>query len=135
MFFDEGEERVKTIKTHKVIPFDVDDTLILWRPDDKTNLIKIKHPMYTNAHFHVKPNKKAIDLLNKHKAAGDFIIVWSAGGYDWALNIVKALKLKDKVDLIMTKPDLYYDDLPVQEWMTNRVDLSGFDIHRGKSND
>lgn len=48
---------------------------------------------------------------------GQIVIVWSAGGYKWAESVVKSLGLSLFVDVAMSKPTWYYDDIPCQKWM------------------
>lgn len=69
----------------------------------------------------VNRHEPHIKLLMNHKARGKTIIVWSQGGYQWAEAVVKALGLTEHVDFIMSKPRAYVDDLPVQEWMKDRI--------------
>lgn len=51
------------------------------------------------------------------------MVVWSAGGWDWAEAVVKTLKLENFVDLVISKPTWTYDDLqpsefiPKPQWM------------------
>lgn len=65
----------------------------------------------------VKPHKKHIEQLKLHKLRGHTVIVWSAGGWEWAEAAVRALKLEKYVDLVIEKPRWAYDDLPPNEYM------------------
>ena len=105
---------------------DVDDTLVYWdnlysQPGD--GKIKIIDP-YDKGVNYLKPHQKHINLLRKYKGRGSEIIVWSAGGYQWAEAVVKALGLEDIVDIVMTKPAKYIDDLDVTKWIGNRIYLN-----------
>ncbi|NBO99770.1 MAG: hypothetical protein EBU90_06540 [Proteobacteria bacterium] len=110
---------MKSIDSDKVVCFDVDDTLIsdvTEKPIESKDLdvLKIK----CNGHITlVKPIQENIDAIKRHKRQGQIIIVWSAAGYRWAKSVVESLKLQDYVDIAMSKPMWYYDDLPVQKWM------------------
>lgn len=107
---------MKLIKNEHCIFFDVDDTLIMWNkdavnPDAGYVLVADRHLPINNAN---------VDKLIEMHYKGQFVVVWSAAGYKWAKTVVEALNLVPFVDLIMTKPRVYFDDLPVQTWM-NRL--------------
>lgn len=100
----------KKVKDGGVYATDVDDTLIMWRipqgydgPLVETNLNGFKDVGI--------PNQPAIDHLKKMKARNYAIVVWSAGGSDWAEEVVRALKLELYVDVIMPKIDFHLDDV------------------------
>lgn len=97
---------------------DVDGTLI--RPSTFPGDLSIYEP-YTNVHKLRRPIAGNIELLKKWKSQGYTIVVWSHGGYKWALEVVKTLGLVQYVDLVQAKPNKYADDLPCTEWMGNRV--------------
>lgn len=97
------------IKDGGVYASDVDDTLIMWAipegydgPLVETDLDGFKDKGI--------PNQPAIDHLKKMKARGFAVIVWSAGGSNWAEAVVKALNLEEHVDLVMPKIDYHLDD-------------------------
>lgn len=111
-------KETKIIKSENVVFFDCDDTLIIGAGPGKK--IEILDPtggpdISTFAH---EPN---IRLLLEEKARGSFVIVWSRGGYQWANNILTALGLMDRVDLVMSKPLVYFDDTPIEKWLPYRV--------------
>ena len=105
-----------TIRSHHVVCFDVDDTLINYEYDvDKSEyLIEVSVSDHdSNKHLYtqlVEPIKANIDALIQHKKKGHFIIVWTQAGHDWAEAVVEALGLDDFVDMCMDKPKWYYDD-------------------------
>ena len=121
------------INSDPVIYFDVDDTLVIWHAasedqqkygveftcpgtryiDDDTGKMK-QYPSYKQI---LIPHQKHIEQLKKHKARGDKIVVWSAGGWEWAESVVKTLGLESHVDLVISKPTWFYDDLPAEEFM------------------
>lgn len=114
--------------------FDVDDTLVMWgygdHPEARTILCpKSKtlidgelreSPAWSEL---VVPNKANILQLIKHKQRGHRIVVWSAGGADWAEAVVRSLELTDYVDMVVSKPSWWYDDLTAEEVLqpVNRV--------------
>jgi FMN phosphatase YigB (HAD superfamily) len=108
------------IDTESTIFFDVDDTLVMWGKEE--NRIEVKEPYYGEPTF-VTPHKGHIKILKDRKARGSFIVVWSAGGYRWAAAVIKALKLEEYVDLVMTKPHAYVDDKQPNEIMGERIYL------------
>lgn len=100
----------KKIKDGRVFASDCDDTLVMWTipqgysgPLVETVLDGVKDVCI--------PNQHAINHLKKMKARNYAVIVWSAGGSDWAEAVVKALKLEKHVDLIMPKIDFHLDDV------------------------
>jgi phosphoserine phosphatase len=55
--------------------------------------------------------------MKSHKFRGHTVIVWSAGGVEWAKTVVTALGLENYVDLVVAKPKWYYDDLQSHEFL------------------
>lgn len=127
------------IPCNQTVFFDVDDTLVMWdaTPEELKargvnficpgSIIDIDNdgnkqfsPPWTER---LLPHRKHIEQLKKHKMRGHTIIVWSAGGWDWATAVVKALQLDNFVDLVISKPTWAYDDLqpaefiPKPQWM------------------
>lgn len=131
--------------------FDVDDTLIMWNlpAADDPDVIEIECPTSRTERAllemddagdlnpetptetvsvgswkqRVKPHKKHIAQLKQHFLRGHTIIVWSAGGWEWAEAAVRALGLQDFVHLVIEKPVWYYDDLPANEILGKRYYL------------
>jgi len=62
------------------------------------------------------PNESVVQQLIERKKAGYAIIVWSAGGPDWAERAVKLLHLEVYVDYILDKPTVCFDDIPPNTW-------------------
>lgn len=85
---------------------DVDDTLAMWQ----------SHATYT-------PHREHLEIINRFSKRGLPIVVWSAGGYKWARQIVDEYKLNRKVSAIMAKPQWFMDDLRAEEFMpeVNRI--------------
>lgn len=112
--------------------FDVDDTLILWNPPKdqlESRGIDITCPKSMTLNddgelvdcgswtTKVVPHRVHVEQLKKHKLRGHKVIVWSAGGEDWAEAAVKALKLEDFVDIVVEKPSWIYDDIKPEDFM------------------
>lgn len=100
--------------------FDVDDTICLWYNNKKNPTKDLLCPYYGTLESFV-PHEAHIQAIKDHKAKGDTVIVWSQGGSEWAKAAVDALELHDYVDIIMSKPGKYYDDLDSVHWMANRT--------------
>lgn len=105
---------MKTIESDKIVCFDVDDTLISQDFHEEKAQVTISCNGYKTEALIINNN---VEAIKRHKKQGQIVIVWSAAGYKWAEAVVKALKLEKYVDIAMSKPMWYYDDLPVQKWM------------------
>jgi FMN phosphatase YigB (HAD superfamily) len=119
------------IPGERAVFFDVDDTLVLWsaKPEElEAHGVSFQCPaggaviddeIIPSSPWSefLLPHRKHIARLIKHKKDGDTVIVWSAGGYDWAESVVRTLGLEDYVDLIISKPYCFYDDLTPGEFM------------------
>lgn len=102
------------IPTEKLVVVDVDDTLILWREVKKTDrIVKFKDPYDGKSRIFVI-HRPHVKLVRDYKARGFKVMVWSAGGYRWAVAVVKALKLEKYVDFVTTKPSKHVDDIASQ---------------------
>src|ERR1017187_7464460 len=99
---------MQIIKNEHISCFDVDQTLFM---HDMNGGYAIANP-YSGTIIYGTGNFNHMELLKQHKARGMFIIVWSKAGAKWAENVIDELGLLKYVDLIMTKPDHYVDDLP-----------------------
>lgn len=116
---------MQVYNTDQVVTIDVDDTLVMW--SDKyaqphEGAVEFKDP-YDGSTNYLVPHEKHISLLKKYRGRGFTVVVWSAGGVQWAESVVKTLELEQYIDIVLTKPSRYVDDLPVQEWFGNRVYL------------
>lgn len=117
------------IPTHNAVFFDVDDTLVIWNPTTKQlaldgvemdcpgALVSVDGKLIQSKPWKalIVPHKIHVEQLIKHKMRGHVVVVWSAGGWDWAEAAVKALQLEQYVDLVISKPTWAYDDLPAEK--------------------
>jgi hypothetical protein len=114
---------MNTITNENIRPFDVDGTLI-FHPSaingGRAPLINVYDPV-TKRYIKMRPNHNMARLLREEKQRGSFILVWSRGGKEWARNVIIAMDLVACVDLVMSKPIVYFDDVPVKKWMKERV--------------
>lgn len=109
------------LEKENIKPFDVDDTLVMHdREPCNSDTVMIVDP-YSSFKVFLAKNHPMIRLLKEEKARGGTIVVWSRGGYAWAKAVVEALELEPYVDLIMSKPMVYFDDKDVSEWLKDRV--------------
>jgi hypothetical protein len=114
---------MKTIKNELVRPYDVDGTLIVPYNvgGDYGRVIDIVDPVNNNKRIRMRVNEPMVRLMLEEKQRGGFIIVWSRSGFEWAANVIKAIGLEETVDLVMSKPVVYFDDMNVNEWLKDRV--------------
>ena len=103
------------IESDKVVFYDVDDTLITWNSSEELedDVITLTDAM-GDITEHKVLRKNVISLI-EHSKRGHKIVVWSAGGYAWASQAVKLLGLEKYVDLVVSKPTWWYDDLTAEE--------------------
>jgi hypothetical protein len=106
------------LDNNNVIFFDVDDTLIHWSypPEREGEALDIG----INGSLlqgRVVPHRVHIERLKRYKIIGAKVVVWSRSGWDWADAVVKALQLEDYVDIVMSKPKIYYDDKTSDQFM------------------
>jgi len=94
--------------------FDVDGTLLKFH--GYTAKQKRRHGLVLRNGQVAVPHKRHIEELKNHHARGHVVVVWSAGGYTWAKEVVDFLGLASYVDLIACKPDWWYDD-----WNSDKV--------------
>ena len=116
------------LKDTITIYFDVDDTLIMWDQSGTKWSDKDEVVIRPDSNYPVlaRPHHEHIKLLKKHKQHGEVVIVWSAGGAQWAADVVRALKLEDYVDVCASKPEVYYDDMPIKVWMPSKNSYKPF---------
>lgn len=111
---------MSTPKKQDWLYWDVDNTLVMWyKPEGytKKDAVKITDP-YSGAVYDLYPHKSHIKLMKMLQARGSKIVVWSAGGYEWAKTIVEALKLP--ADVVLEKPATYWDDEECSAWMSSK---------------
>lgn len=101
------------LRNDNTTTFDVDGTLIHWINFNEfhNNTPYGRFELeYGNEICYFKPYYSHIRFLKHCKQRGDFIIVWSQNGVEWAEKVVKALNLEKYVDVVMAKPTRHVDD-------------------------
>lgn len=120
---------MKVIESSKIIYVDVDDTLVIWDwqqyTDNTDDLFYLKAD--DGCTIAVLPHKRHIEMIDQFKMRGHTIVVWSQGGWAWAKKVVEALGIESKVDVVMSKPDWYVDDLASSAFMKKNIYLHPFD--------
>jgi len=93
--------------------FDVDNTLVYSQaeyPDLTGPVLFINNRAWIVEEQHV-------ESIRDFAARGHVVVVWSAGGSEWAKLIVDALGLSDLVAACLTKPTWYFDDISCDKFM------------------
>lgn len=107
------------IRDSRMAYIDVDQTLIDWECSNKDlPLLLLKGP---NDATNVQAIPVHIDLIKELRTVGWQIVVWSQGGADHAERVVKLLGIENLVDVIISKPTIYVDDLPFENQYIKRV--------------
>ncbi len=104
-----------------ISPFDVDGTLIEPYRGNGIDSIGVEDPLQPGKYLLMVPNYNNIRLLKEEYHRGHEILVWSRGGSEWAVSVIKALGLEQYVSDVYTKPLVYFDDLDIKEWLNQRV--------------
>lgn len=117
---------MKIIDKDVTVCFDIDKTLIFWKPEGQEEYEFDLKVDYYGQEISVAPHMEHIQLLKANLARGRNVIVWSGNGFQWVQNTLQAFVtngLLSKTDgiIVMSKPSMYVDDLECQEWMGNRV--------------
>lgn len=98
----------------KSVYFDVDNTIV-YSASEFPELAHLPGVIIGGREFYVNTN--ITEKIRDFFARGHTVHVWSAGGYDWAAEVVMACELTSCVYHILTKPDWIFDDKQVTDWM------------------
>lgn len=129
-------DKCTVLASSNLIFFDIDDTLILWdtvfitefelEAEGEAELVGgvvIKDPHIFDKWFVFTPHRAHCNILRRNFAQGRQIVVWSAAGHLWAHAVITALGLDRYVTLIMDKPTIIVDDIPMEHWNPKTVYL------------
>lgn len=109
---------MKVFPNRPTVYFDVDKTLVFSTTVDGVDEYHIKNGMKIAINGHEwLVHIEHVNLLKDFAARGHTIIVWSAGGSDWARMVCEALGIEGLVDACMPKPFWYIDDKKSEEFM------------------
>lgn len=102
------------IKIKGLVTFiDVDDTIVSYSGYNKTLPVRVG----SNPVIMVEVLEATVEELKRHKSQGQSIVVWSNAGVDWAEAVVIALGITEYVDVVISKPKFYYDDMDASQFM------------------
>ena len=91
----------------EILAVDVDDTLVYWcNPPEGAPVKEVEWKGYVYQY-----NPKVHLQITRHIARGHTVMIWSAGGQEWAQKVASMLGLKSNV-ITMSKPKWAIDDLP-----------------------
>ncbi len=112
----------RIIKSEQLRVWDIDDTLVLTTMETDADFPTVEVPdLIEGGTIKLKVHQPMVRLLKEEHARGSYNIVWSRSGYQWAVDVLTAIGVLDKVHMVMSKPMVYFDDSPVENWMKDRV--------------
>lgn len=114
-------DKMYYVQNELTVSYDVDSTLVF---NDTAGSLVIDDPFEKGKKIHLRPHRRHIKQLMNHKARGFHVTVWSQQGALWAKTIVEALELGAYVDVVITKPTCYVDDLPGDQILGTRIYLT-----------
>ncbi len=101
------------IKRELIVGCDVDDTILMWDNPTVPGIGKLEIE-FAGKTVYLTPHTYHVDLLKMYNKRGYYITVWSANGYEHAVNAVTALGLQELVSgdngHIQTKLTKHMDD-------------------------
>lgn len=112
---------MKVYENDIVIMCDCDDTLVMWNTTDMREDDFYIEPVGWGEKVKLRPHRKHIELIKQFAARGQMVVVWSAGGFAWAKQVVEVLKLEKYVTVVMSKPKWFVDDLQAKEILGQRI--------------
>lgn len=107
----------KLLDFERVAYFDVDETIVLWKPADEINTDNYMELKRNGVTAWGRPNQKIIHKMRMHKFWGDGVLVWSNSGGKFAKYICEVFEIDELVDRYQSKPFCYYDDLKCEQFM------------------
>ncbi len=108
------KNNMQVLKTNKLTCFDVDGTLLIHDPIGVLPLEKTlcwPNKLFIGDCKWIE-HKRHVQQLIASKARGHTVWVWSAGGVEWAEQVIKLLGLEQYVDYVSDKPHWEYEDDP-----------------------
>jgi hypothetical protein len=120
---------MEIIKSDKIVYFDVDETLVTF-DQHLSHAGEVMHLECGSKMVRCWIMEKHVQAMREHAARGHAIVVWSAGGWEWAHTIVRALQLEELVDAVMCKPSWFYDDKTSSYFMHEKDRVYFYDNSR-----
>lgn len=115
---------MQIIRSESTVFVDIDDTLVTaYKSDSRNKAVKIEDPLNPGIYLKMSVHEPMVRLVKEESHRGSFIVIWSRGGHEWATSVIKALDLQNYVNIVMSKPMVYFDDTPIEKWLTYRVYL------------
>jgi len=111
---------VVKLDNDKLLMVDVDSTLFMYDWPESMN----DKVIYINNNGWQQPvvlNTNHIELIKKFKWLGYGVVIWSLTGSAWAAKAAKICGLEEYVDLVMSKPLFYCDDLKAEDILGKRI--------------
>ena len=101
-----------------ILYVDVDDTLVSWFQGGKGpyDTLVLKSACETDK-VELKIHWETVEQIKLHKLRGHSVVVWSAGGAEWANKVVTELGIERLVDAVLAKPSFFLDDQPATNFM------------------
>lgn len=103
----------------------IHSTRSVWYDVDNTLVFSLREYPHQVSNEIVKINGRKfwvhlphVETIKDFKARGHTVVVWSAGGSEWAEAVIEALELEQYVDLVISKPDWFVDDKPASSFMS-----------------
>ena len=111
------------VQNDNCVFFDCHDTLVMWdnryKADDYSNCVLVDDGYIKE---YLVPHDKHIKYLKDSKLLNkNTVVVWSAGGWNWARAVVESLGISEYVDAVMSKPERYVDDLHCSKFMGEMI--------------
>jgi len=96
------------------IYIDVDETLIRHCEHDEEPHISF---LFDKEMKNRIVNKVLVEKIKKWTKS-KYLIVWTSNsaGHEWAESVLKALEIRDCIDVVLYKPSKMIDDSPFHEW-------------------
>lgn len=118
---------MQVIRNERTVFCDVDETLVMhdlvrYGQNAGSTTVVVLDP-YTNSTVYLIVNEPMERLFREELKRGATVFVWSRNGYQWAEAVLTAMRLDLDSVFVLSKPYSYFDDIPIEKWLTNRVYL------------
>ncbi len=111
------------IESEQVLGCDIDQTLLMWGVDYVGHKTVSFYDPYEKAYKVVVIHQANIKVLVDRLERGATFLVWSASGFAWAKEALKALGIRHHNIIVLSKPIGYLDDKKCSDWMGEQIFL------------